>query len=124
MITSAQLDQMPIEQLESITEPGIITYQLTDGELQWLEWIGGRYSIASLLWDSLDSETQAVTIDTTEINQALFDDGIDRCPCLTDDSQLNRLVWFIGPYDWQREKEERILHWIQNRLHSIFDTQD
>ena len=110
MITSAQLEEMPIEQFESITEQCTFTYQLTDGELQWLEWIGwasnSRYAIASLLFDSLDSEAQAVTIDTTEINQALFDDGIDRCPCLTDDSQLNRLVWFIGPYDWKEEEEE------------------
>jgi len=104
MITSKQLEQMPIEQLESITEQCTITYQLTDEELQWLEWIGERSSIASLLWATLDTEKQTVTFDTTEINQALFDDGIDRCPCLTEDSQLNRLVWFIGPCGWEETK--------------------
>ena len=94
MYTSEQLEQLDIEQFETITE-STIQYRLTDDEVTWLQWIGRRYAISSHLIDTLSGNT--VTIDSYEIGRALSDDGLDRAPCLSDDTQLQRLLWYIGP---------------------------
>ena len=94
MYTSEQLEQLDIEQFETITE-STIHYRLTDDEVTWLQWIGRRYSISSHLIDTIKGDT--VTIDSYEIARALSDDGLDRAPCLSDDTQLQRLLWYIGP---------------------------
>ena len=83
-------------ELESITEECVFRYQLTEGEMGWLEWIGERYAIASLLWSTLDDKN-TVLIDVMDVSEALAADGVDRAPCLSEDTQLQRLIWFIGP---------------------------
>ncbi len=94
LYTSKDLEQLELEQFESITE-STIHYRLTDDEATWLQWIGRRSSISSHLIDTLLSNT--VTIDSYEIKQALSADGLDRAPCLSSDTQLQRLLWYIGP---------------------------
>jgi hypothetical protein len=94
MYTSEELEQLELEQLETITE-STIQYKLTDDEVKWLMWIGRRYTISSHLIDTIQGDT--VTIDSYEIARALSDDGLDRAPCLSDDTQLQRLLWYIGP---------------------------
>ena len=103
-VTSELLAELDLECFDTITEHCRFNYRLTDGELGWLEWIGERYSVAVVLWNSLTthedtdgSEYSTVTIDTCDISKALSDDGVDRAPCLSDDTQLQRLIWYIGP---------------------------
>ena len=95
--TSKDLAALKIEQFESITEQCQFRYQLTEGELGWLDWIGRRYSIAEYIADNIDYETGLVTIDTWDLGRALSADGVDRAPCLAEDTQLQRLIWYIGP---------------------------
>jgi hypothetical protein len=99
--TSADLEAFDcISGFETITEQCRFLYQLTEGEKGWLEWIGRRYSISELLgqtWREDDDGTVTITIDTMEVSEALAADGVDRAPCLAEDTQLARLIGFIGP---------------------------
>ena len=107
--TSADLEAFDcISDFETITERGRFLYQLTEGEKGWLEWIGGRYAIAEVLgntWGEGDDGTVTITIDTREVSEALAADGVDRAPCLSEDTQLARLIWFIGPGEDCEESE-------------------
>jgi hypothetical protein len=82
--------------LEGITERMTVRYQLTPSERVWLDWIGERYATSAYLLTVVDGENVA-TIDVTEIGRALREDDTDRAPCLAEDTQLGRLIWFIGP---------------------------
>tara|TARA_R110002096_G_scaffold62576_1_gene154519 strand:+ start:1125 stop:1463 length:339 start_codon:yes stop_codon:yes gene_type:complete len=99
--TSADLEAFDcISGFETVTEQCQFLYKLTEGEKGWLEWIGDRYAIAEVLgntWSEGDDGTVTITIDTMEVSEALAADGVDRAPCLSEDTQLARLVWFIGP---------------------------
>jgi len=93
-----------IEGLESITEQCVIEYQPTEAELGWLAFIRDRYALTAYLLNTLDirertSSPDVVTLcfDVSEIGRTLAADGIDRAPCLSEDTQLARLIWFIGP---------------------------
>jgi len=93
--------------LESITEECRFRYQLTEGEKGWLDWIGERYSVAVELWKDYqedDDGTATVLIDTWEIGEALKGDGIDRAPCLSEDTELAYLIWFIGPNEYDADE--------------------
>ena len=86
-----------IEGFEAITEQCVFQYELTLGDLEWLDVIGNRYAIAALISNNLDRETAVATLDVVGVAEALAADSVDRCPCLSEDSYLNKLVWFIGP---------------------------
>jgi len=94
--TSEELEALEIEQLETVTEDGQFDYLLTEAEQQWLEWIEDRYSISTLLNESTCSQG-VLTADSETIGRCLRLDGVDRPPCLSEDTQLARLIWFIGP---------------------------
>ncbi len=85
------MDQGSYEFLEN----GVIKYQMTKGEMQWLKFVTNRYSIADLIWDNLDDDI--VTLDTHEFSQALDNDnqGSGKATCLSDDSAL-QAIFFVG----------------------------
>ena len=102
--TSAHLESFEnTYELESITEECIFRYQLTDDELGWLEWIEGRYGISEYFLSTLEEQT--IEIDVMHIGDLLAYEGLDRAPCLSDDTQLQRLIWFIGPNEDLNHKE-------------------
>ena len=91
-----------IVEFEGITEHCWFYYQLSEAEWGWLKWIGDRYSIASYLRDNIqpqdnDSDPMVVYIDVMDIMRCLAEEGLDRAPCLCEDTQLQRLIWYIGP---------------------------
>ena len=71
-----------------------IQYLLTEGEAGWLNWIGGRYAFSDYIRRNLDGDV--VTLDATDVAEALHADGVDRPPCLAESTALCRLVWFMG----------------------------
>ena len=88
--------------LERLTDCTTFQVRLNNDEIGWLHWIGDRYAIANLLWDSLlntdgERDTNAVNLDYYSVSKALSDDGVDRAPCLDEDTGLAKLIWFIGP---------------------------
>jgi hypothetical protein len=79
---------------------GTFKFVLSEGERGWLEFIGERYAIAKLIWDNHDENEQGDmvwTCDVSDVATALADDGVDRAPCLDEDTGLQRLIWYIGP---------------------------
>ena len=94
-------------ELEAITEQCHFFYQLSDDEAGWLDWIGDRYAISTYLRESLQYP-QTVEIETMEIARCLAEDDADRAPCLSEDTQLQRLIWFIGPDEGYKEELQKI----------------
>ncbi len=94
--TTGDLESMPIESFERLTEQHRIRYQLTDDESKALDWLGDRYCISRHLLDERDHEG-ILNIGPDLVSWCLHQDGVDRVPCLSEDTQLARLIWFIGP---------------------------
>ena len=68
-------------------------YQLTDGELQWLDFVRGRYSIA----DHIDQNmTDGVyTLDIYGLGEALGETGMfPKAACLCDDTALQAIFFY------------------------------
>ncbi len=100
--TSKALENMEVCSLERITEQGVFYYIPTPGELQWLDWSAENYEIAIVLSSSVVTRGHlppALLMSVCDIQEALTKDGLDRAPCLSEDSQLQRLICFIGPED-------------------------
>lgn len=83
-----------------------VLYIPTDGELAWLDFVRRRYAIADALEDMLveyegpnGESIQALFLDTLEAGLALGDDGVDRAPMLSEDTLLQRILFFVGPIE-------------------------
>ena len=97
--TSDELEKLEdICELESITEQWEFCYQLTEGEQGWVDFIGDRYAIAEYITDNTDDDG-VVRVNVHGVGEALKADGVDHAPCLPEDTQLQRLIWFIGPLE-------------------------
>ena len=69
-------------------------YQLTEGELGWLEFVRGRYSIADHLSNNLD-ESGVYTVDTLGMSEALAEDSsFPKAVCLSDDTSLQAVFFY------------------------------
>ncbi len=72
------------------------TYQLTESELGWLDFVRGRYSIAD--WIDDNSEGDLLTFNCAEeMSRALDDDceGFGKAVCLSDDTALQKLFFWM-----------------------------
>jgi len=68
-------------------------YKLTEGELGWLVFVRGRYSIADHIDDNMVSGVY--TMDSYSLGVALAEDGIDhKAVCLSDDSTLQAIFFY------------------------------
>ena len=68
-------------------------YRLTDGELGWLEFVRGRYSIAEHIIDNL--EDGIYTVDLYGMSEALEGDGMfPKAVCLSDDTVLQSIFFY------------------------------
>lgn len=68
-------------------------YTLSEGELQWLEFVRGRYSIYDYLVERMTENT--VTLDS-DLSKALDDDcmGAGKAVCLSDDTDLQAIFFY------------------------------
>tara|TARA_R100000544_G_scaffold8270_1_gene3217 strand:+ start:98 stop:421 length:324 start_codon:yes stop_codon:yes gene_type:complete len=76
-------------------------YKLTEGELQWLEFVKGKYSIYDHIISNSELTVDGLiyTIETSSLSQALAEDGMDcKAACLSDDSAL-QAIFFYSAYD-------------------------
>ena len=71
------------------------TLELTDDDRSYLDWIGDRYAVTTVL--NANRSDRSVSIDQFEISAALAADGIDRLPGCSEDLLLNQIIWRIGP---------------------------
>ena len=78
-------------------------YQLTSDELDWLEFVRGRYAIydhidnnSQMIWDDVKQmDVYVYTMDTHGMSEALANDGIEyKAVCLSDDSALQTIFFY------------------------------
>tara|TARA_B110000902_G_C13757915_1_gene379377 strand:+ start:43 stop:351 length:309 start_codon:yes stop_codon:yes gene_type:complete len=68
-------------------------YRLTDGELGWLDFVGGRYSIADHLEDNMVEGVY--TMDSYGLGEALDETGMfPKAACLSDDTALQAIFFY------------------------------
>ena len=91
-LESQQVLDADVTELDcTVSEAYEFSYRLTDDEQRWLDWIGDRYWIAVVVREK--TTDGVLTITTEAIADALADDGVDRAPCLSEDTALARIVW-------------------------------
>ena len=68
-------------------------YRLTESELGWLDFVSGRYAIASHICDNmLDG---VYTMDNLALGSSLDDDGMfPKAVCLSDDTALQAIFFY------------------------------
>lgn len=83
------------DELYEIQEKCVIKYEMTEAELQWLDFVKGRYTIADYLLDNLEENT--VSIDALDVSNALDADceGFGKAVMLSDDTALQRILFWI-----------------------------
>jgi hypothetical protein len=76
----------------------VFSYQLTDGELGWMEFIKNRYEIYDLLIENIDEKNiLTFNFDSYELGQTLANDGVEyKAPCLSDETALQKLFFWIS----------------------------
>lgn len=86
---------LALDDLYEIQENGNCRYQLTDGEIGWLNFVRGRYSIADVIDNNLDDGI--VYLDCDEISQALDEDcgHYGKAVCLADDTALQKILFWL-----------------------------
>jgi hypothetical protein len=84
----------PIEWVADLSCRDTVRYAATDDEVAAIRWLGNRYAISAYLLSTLDDGVFA--IDPMDLVDALREDGVDRVPCLSDETSLQRLVWAMG----------------------------
>ena len=72
-----------------------IKYQMTKDEIEWFEFIHGRYSIGDYVNDNTDGDF-ILTLDCYEMSQALDNDNPSwgKATMLSDDTALQRLFFW------------------------------
>jgi hypothetical protein len=77
-------------------------YQLTKSEIEWLNFVEGRYCIYDHIMansEYTDNGALVYTIDTLDLSKALFDDGCDyKAVCLSEDTAL-QAIFFHSSYE-------------------------
>jgi hypothetical protein len=98
MFTSDEiLEKDDLYDLQDMASCGIpIQYQLTEGELEWVDFVRGRYSIA----DYIDANTEGdilTILDNGEMSKALDDDcnGFGKGVCLSDNTALQKIFFWL-----------------------------
>lgn len=86
-------------------------YVMTDGELEWLEFVKGRYSIHDWVTKNLKEDedgNMVLTFDNSQsMSQALDEDCevVGKAVCLSDNTALQRLFFHLyTPIDWRDEE--------------------
>lgn len=95
-LTSDVALAMDITELAELVSEGPFTYHATQSELLALQWLAGRYTVVEVLLEAVQWN-EALHIDPIDVAEALADEGLDRVPCLSEDTALARIVWAIGP---------------------------
>jgi hypothetical protein len=75
-------------------------YQLTKGEIEWLWFVKGRYSIEEAIMDNItiegdDDEQYWLKVDTYALSKALADDGCNyKAACLDEETVLASILFY------------------------------
>lgn len=90
------IHSMEIEEVADLHDWGPFLYKPTNGELEAIAYLAGRYEVAEVLYDGFDADVRGyITFDPYMVGDALDREGFDRVPMLSDDTALQRLVWTV-----------------------------
>jgi hypothetical protein len=82
-------------------------YMLTEGEIGWLDFVKGKYSIYDHIMNNShcdDDNNLIYTVETIGMGQALHDDGIGcKAVCLDDETAL-QAIFFYSHYEPEVEE--------------------
>ena len=71
-------------------------YQMTDGEMEWLRFINGKYSIADYINENLENGLLTFN-DSETLKEVLESDGIDnKAVMLSDETALQKLFFWLS----------------------------
>ena len=73
-------------------------YVMTDSELQWLEFVKGKYSIYEWIFNNLESDGKTLVFDCPfSMSEALNADckNAMKAVCLSDDTALQKLFFWL-----------------------------
>lgn len=73
------------------------TYQLTQGEIGWLEFITGKYSIADYIRNNCNGDMVLTVRDEIDLSNAMDDDckGYGKAVMLSDDTALQKIFFYL-----------------------------
>jgi hypothetical protein len=72
-------------------------YQLTDGEMGWLDFMRGCYGIYDWINENTDKDGFLVFNCADELGKVLNEDGMDfKAVCLSDDTALQKLFFWCS----------------------------
>lgn len=91
---------MDITELADLVSSQTTKYRPTDAERSYLERFAHNWLPGLVLSESVGDDY--MTIDPSEVSRALAQEGLDRLPCLCENTALQRIVWAIGPEEgWE-----------------------
>lgn len=95
------------EDLYDLQEKDTFKYRMTAGELEWLAFIDGKYSIADYINDNLENDI--LSIDTWDMSLALEDDNMQpKAVMLSDDTALQKIFFWCYSETSQEDEDEYI----------------
>jgi nucleoid-associated protein YejK len=93
LYTSEEILNM--EDLSVLTELDTVRYQMTDEELQWYNFVKGRYGIADYIRDNMDGQGIISLNDPEQLSKILEEDGIrNKAVCLSDETALQKIFFW------------------------------
>jgi len=96
--TSDEILRDDLYQLQDDACSGIpIKYQLTDPEIQWVNYITGKYCIADYIRDASDFDYLLTIDDIETLSKALDDDckNFGKAVMLSDESALQKIFFWL-----------------------------
>jgi hypothetical protein len=96
------LETEDLYDLQELTSSGIeIKYQMSPGEIQWYEFVKGRYSIADYISENTDGNFVLSIKDDAELSKYLDYDCKDmgKAVMLSDDSALQKIFFWLYQED-------------------------
>lgn len=89
--TSKEILELDIDDMPEVP----LTYEMTEGELQWLDFITGRYCIHDYIMDNLTEGSKLTIYDIIELSIVLDNDcnGFGKAVMLSDDTALQLILF-------------------------------
>jgi hypothetical protein len=93
LYTSEEILNM--EDLPSSVRTDTVRYQMTDEEMQWYNFVKGRYGIADYIHENTDGQGIISLNDRGRLSKILEEDGIrNKAVCLSDETALQKIFFW------------------------------
>jgi hypothetical protein len=95
LYTSEEILNM--EDLSVLTELDTVRYQMTIAEMQWYNFVQGRYGIADHIRENIDGQGVISFNNPEQLSEILKEDGIrNKAVCLSDETALQKIFFWYS----------------------------